>query len=152
MAFWGHFFCKKNWAKFYLIFWSHGQSLGHVYLLSRLSCSQHYLEVYDHAKDDNGGHEVGQVGQVLSVEGFPEGAHLVLAGGQQVEERDDGALELGASAGVDGRRRERLPDDGLADVGGDEEGNSRPEAVALLEELVKLKIRGRFQFLKLNPK
>ena len=56
-----------------------------------------------------------------------------------MEEGDDGALELGASAGVDGRRRERLPDDGLADVGGDEEGNSGAEAVALLEKLVKLK-------------
>lgn len=54
-----------------------------------------------------------------------------------MEERDDGALELGAAAGVDRGGRERLPDDGLADVGRDEERDAGAEAVALLEELVE---------------
>ena len=39
--------------------------------------------------------------------------------------------------GVDGGRAERLPDDGLADVGGDEEGDAGAEAVALLQQLVQ---------------
>ena len=56
-----------------------------------------------------------------------------------MEEGDDGALELGAAAGVDSGRGERLPDDGLADVGRDEEGDAGAEAVALLQQLVKLK-------------
>ena len=81
-----------------------------------------YLEVYDHTKDDDGGEQVGQVRQVLAVEGLAEGANLVLAGGQKVEESNDGALELCAAAGVDGRRGEGLPDDGLANVGGNEQG------------------------------
>ena len=58
-----------------------------------------------------------------------------------MEEGDDGALEFGAAAGVDCGRGERLPDDGLADVGRDEEGDAGAEAVALLQQLVKLKQR-----------
>ena len=54
-----------------------------------------------------------------------------------MEERDDGALKLGPAARVDGGGREGLPDDVLANVGGDEEGDARAEAVALLEELVE---------------
>ena len=46
---------------------------------------------------------------------------------------DGGVLELG----VDGGRGEALPDDRLADVGGDEEGDAGAEAVALLEQLVQ---------------
>ena len=88
------------------------------------------MEVYDDAKDEDGGHEVHEVGQVLPVEGLPEGADLVLAGGEQVEERDHGALELGAAAGVDGGGGETLPDDRLADVGGDEQGDTGAETVS----------------------
>merc|ERR1719237_1663001 len=90
------------------------------------------LEVYDDAEDENCGHEVHDVGEVLPVERLAKGPDLVLSGGEQVEERDDGALELGAAPRVDGCGREALPDDGLADVGGDEERNSGSKAVALL--------------------
>jgi len=41
-------------------------------------------------------------------------------GEKQVEEKDNGTLELGATSNVDGSGRERLPDDGLSDVGGNE--------------------------------
>ena len=54
-----------------------------------------------------------------------------------MEESNHGTLELGTTAGVDGGGAEGLPDDGLADVGGDEEGDPRAETVALLEELVE---------------
>ena len=37
----------------------------------------------------------------------------------------------------DGVRGEGLPDDALADVGRDEEGDARAEAVALLEQLIE---------------
>ena len=97
-----------------------------------------YLEVNDDSKDKDCCHQVGQVGQVLAVECLAQSSDLVLSGGQQVEERNDRALELGAAAGVDGGRRERLPDDRLADVGGDEQRNARAETVAFLKKLVKL--------------
>lgn len=54
-----------------------------------------------------------------------------------MEEGDDGTLELGAAAGVDGGRGEGLPHDGLADVGGDEQRDAAAEAVALLQKLVE---------------
>ena len=54
-----------------------------------------------------------------------------MPGGEQVEEGDDGALELGAVAGVDGGRGEALPDDRLADC-----LNEEIDAGALLLQLV----------------
>lgn len=36
-----------------------------------------YLEVYDNAKDEDSGQQVGQVGQVLAVEGLTQGSHLM---------------------------------------------------------------------------
>ena len=42
-------------------------------------------------------------------------------GGEEVKQGDEGALELGATAGVDSGRGEALPDDHFEDVGGDEE-------------------------------
>ena len=53
-----------------------------------------HLEVYDHCKHKDSGDEVHEVRQVLSVEGFSQGAHLVRAGGQQMEESNDGSLKL----------------------------------------------------------
>ena len=102
-----------------------------------LKCNQFYLEVDNHSKDQDGSKQVGQVGQVLSVEGFPQSADLVLTGGQKVEESNDCAFEFGSTAGVDGGGRERLPDDGLTDVGGNEQGDAGAQAVALLQQLVQ---------------
>ncbi|RUP46919.1 hypothetical protein BC936DRAFT_146374 [Jimgerdemannia flammicorona] len=95
------------------------------------------LQVDDDAEDQACGQEVHDVGQVLAVEGLLEGAGLVLAGEEKVDEGDDGALKLIAAARVDGSRRQCLPEDGLADVGGDEEVDAGTETVPLLEELVQ---------------
>lgn len=54
-----------------------------------------------------------------------------------MEQADDGALEFGTAAGVDGGGREGLPYDRFADVGGDEERNSRAETVPFLEEFIE---------------
>ena len=93
------------------------------------------MEVYDDSEDENCGHEVHDVGEVLPVERLAQRPDLVLPGGEQVEEGDDGALELGAAPRVDGGGREALPDDRLADVGGDEEGDSGAEMVAFSSSL-----------------
>jgi len=63
--------------------------------------------------------------------------HLVVAGDEEVEEGDDGALKLRAARGGDGVGRKRLPDDGLADVCGDEQADAGAQAVALLQQLVQ---------------
>lgn len=108
-----------------------------------------YLKVYDDSKDEHCGDQVHEVGQVLSVEGFPQSSHFVRPSGQKMEESDDGSLEFCAwerktqrnklhrrgpqrwhflrrcrsvtSSRVDGGGAEGLPHDGLADVGGDEQ-------------------------------
>ncbi len=52
-----------------------------------------------------------------------------------MEQGDDRPLKLGASRAADGVGAEGLPDDALADVGGDEEGYPRAQAVPLLQQL-----------------
>ena len=54
-----------------------------------------------------------------------------------MEHRDDGTLELGPTADVDGSGGEGLPDDRFEDVGGDEQIDAGSKTVALLEELVE---------------
>lgn len=96
-----------------------------------------YLEVDDDGKDEHGGEEVHQVGQVLAVEGFAQRSHLIVTSGQEMEEGNDATFELSATASVDRCWTERFPDDCLADVGGNEQRNARAETVALLEQLVE---------------
>ena len=84
-----------------------------------------YLEVDHYTKDEDGSEEIHQVGKVLPVEGLPEGPDLVLPRGEEVEQRDHGALELCAAAGVHCGGGEGLPHDSLADVRSDEQRNTR---------------------------
>ena len=95
------------------------------------------LEVDDSAENDDSGDQVHDVGQVLAVESLLESDSLVGPGEEEVDKRNDGALELRSTAGVDGCGGESLPHDRLADVGGDEERDTTAETVALLEELVE---------------
>ena len=63
-------------------------------------CTKHRnpndLEVYDDGEDQNGGQEVHEVGEVLTVEGLTQTPHLVLSGGQQVEEGNHCTFKLRA--------------------------------------------------------
>ena len=54
-----------------------------------------------------------------------------------MEESDDCALEFRATWSGDCVRAEGLPDDALADVGGNEERNSRSQAISLLKQLIQ---------------
>lgn len=54
-----------------------------------------------------------------------------------MEERDDRPFELGTASSRDGVGAECLPDDVLTNVGGDEQRDSRAEAVSLLQKLVE---------------
>jgi hypothetical protein len=95
------------------------------------------LEIDHGGEDDKGSEEVHDVGQVLAVEGFAEGSLLIGPRKQEMEESNDGTLELRTTAGVDGGRRERLPDDRFADVGRNEQGDSTSKTISLLQELIK---------------
>lgn len=54
-----------------------------------------------------------------------------------MEEGDYGTLEFGATAGVDGGGRKCLPHNGLADIGGNEEGDTTSKTVTFLEQFVE---------------
>jgi hypothetical protein len=95
------------------------------------------LEVNDQDKDKHGGQKVGQVGQVLAVEGFLEGLDFVVTSDQEMEQSNDRSLELGTTASVDGSGGKRLPDDRLANVGSDKERDTASETVALGKKLVE---------------
>lgn len=56
---------------------------------------------------------------------------------EEVEERNECTFELGSTTCVDGRGREGLPDDRLADIRSDEKIDSRAETVSLLQELIE---------------
>ncbi|KAG8922101.1 hypothetical protein FRC02_012131 [Tulasnella sp. 418] len=64
-------------------------------------------------------------------------AALVVTGEHEMEEGDNGTLEFGSATGIEGGGGECLPDDALADVGGDKEGDTGSKTVALLKELIK---------------
>lgn len=58
-------------------------------------------------------------------------AYLVLPSCQQVEQSNDCTLKFSATPSVDGGRGEGLPDNGLANVCGNEEGDTRTKTIAL---------------------
>lgn len=95
------------------------------------------LKVDDGGEDKKSGNQVHDVGQVLSIERLLESALLVGPGEEQVEEGNDCSLEFRSTASVDGGRGESLPDNGLADVGGNEKRDTASKTVSLLEELIE---------------
>lgn len=54
-----------------------------------------------------------------------------------MEQIDDSAFKFSSTGATDGVGRERLPDDILTDVGGNEQGNTRAETITLLQHLVQ---------------
>ena len=91
-----------------------------------------YLEVDDDEDDKNGGEQVGDIWSVCPIESLLNGEHLVWFGQEEVEESDDGTLELSSILGPDGDWRERFPKDDLTDVSGNEERNTRSQSITFL--------------------
>lgn len=54
-----------------------------------------------------------------------------------MEQSNDGSLEFRSTSSVDGGGRESLPDDALANVGGNEKRDTGSKTVTLLEELIE---------------
>mmetsp|Transcript_17262 Transcript_17262/g.50153 ORF Transcript_17262/g.50153 Transcript_17262/m.50153 type:complete len:262 (-) Transcript_17262:361-1146(-) len=114
-----------------------GALLSAVFLILDGKIDPPSLEVDDHDEYQHRRHEVGQVGKILAVQRLLESADLVSAGDEQMEECDDGALELSPPSRVECGGTERLPHNVLANVGRNEERNARSQSVPLLEELVE---------------
>jgi hypothetical protein len=95
------------------------------------------LEVDDSGENDSGSNEVHDVRKTGTPEGLTESATLIVPGEKEMEEGNKSALKFWSTAGVDGGGRESLPYDGLANVGSDEERNTRTKTVTLLEEFIE---------------
>ena len=95
------------------------------------------LKVNDNPKHEDGGHEIGQVGKVTAVEGLTQTTDLVCPCCQKMKECNYSTFKLCPSARVDGGGAERLPDNRLTDVGGDEERDTRTKTVTFLKEFIE---------------
>ena len=95
-----------------------------------------YLEVDDNQEDGNGGQQISAVGQVVPVESLLQSSHFVPSLHQQLEESDDSSFKLRTLGSRDGVRAECLPDDVLTDVGSNEQGDTRPQTISLLEHFI----------------
>lgn len=95
------------------------------------------LEVDDGGENEDSSQQVHDVREVLAIESLAQSTLLVGPGQQKMEQSDDSTLELGTTASVDGSGRESLPDDRLANVGGDEQRDTASKTVSLLEQLIQ---------------
>lgn len=95
------------------------------------------LEVNNDYEDENCCEEIGDVGQVGAIEGFLKSSDFIATGDQKVEQSNDGTFEFSSATSVDGGGAERLPDNAFANVGSNEEGDTRAKTVTLLKELVQ---------------
>ena len=66
------------------------------------------MQVDDDCEDGVSRDQIHDVGEALTPEYLVKCTTLVVSGEEQMEERDDGTLELRATAGVDNRVREGL--------------------------------------------
>lgn len=116
-----------------------GVRTAHASLAGRLDgdLDAEALQVDDSGKDGQSGEQVHDVGEMLSVECLAQGPSLVWPGHQQMEEGNDGAFKFFAASCVDGGWGKGFPDDGLADIGGNEERNSRAQTVSFLQQLIQ---------------
>ena len=96
-----------------------------------------HLEVDDHKENKDRRKEVGDVRHVGAIESLLQCADLVRAGDEEMEEGDDSTLKLSATASVNSSGAKCLPDDALALVSRDEQGDTRAKAVALGQELIQ---------------
>ena len=65
-----------------------------------------YLEVDDDQDGDYGGDQLRNIRRVLAIEGLLKGVDFVLLGAQEVEQSNDGTLELGSLLRADRDGRE----------------------------------------------
>ena len=116
-----------------------GVGTAHATLAGRLDgdLNAEALQVDDSGENEKSGQKVHDVREVLTVESLVQSTLLVVPGEKQVEQGNDSTLELGATASVDGSGGEGLPDDRLANVGSNEQGDTTAQTVALLQQLIQ---------------
>jgi len=91
------------------------------FLAAQRKLNSEALEVNDNECDNDCGEQVAKVWSILSVNGLLNTIELIWLGQQEMEQGDDSSLELCSLVGSNCHWGEGFPQDGLADVGGDEE-------------------------------
>jgi hypothetical protein len=109
------------------------------FLAAQRELNSESLEIDDDQSDNHGREQVAKVWGILSINSLLKSVKLVWLGQQEVEESDDASFEFGSLISSNGDWGEAFPEDTLADIGGNEEGDTRSETVSLLEELIKHK-------------
>jgi len=99
------------------------------------------LEVDDDGKNNDSREQAHDVGKPLPPEGLMQRTTFIMPREQKVEQCNDGTFKLGSTANVDGGRGKGLSDDGLADIGGDEEVDAGSETVNLLSSSRRMTMR-----------
>ena len=90
------------------------------------------LEVNDDGKNNDSREQAHDIGKPLPPEGLIQCATFITPREQEVEQLNDGTFKLRFTANVDDGRAKGLPDDGLADIGGDEKVDAGSETVTFL--------------------
>lgn len=95
------------------------------------------LEVDDGGENNGGGNEVHDIGKASTPESLAKSATLVVPGEEEVEEGNKRTLEFWSTTSIDGGGGECLPYDGLANIGSNEERDTRTKAITLLEKFIE---------------
>lgn len=82
------------------------------------------LEIDDDEHHNDSGEQVHQVWCTLPVKRLLQGKNLVWLGQKEVEKGNNASLEFSSLVSSNGNWGEALPQDGLANVGGDEKGDT----------------------------
>jgi len=107
-------------------------------LLLNVEIDSETLEVDDDQEDEDGGEQVVEVGETLSVESLLEGSDLVGFSDQKVEESNNGSFVLSTVFSDDGNGGEGSPEDVFADVGSNEKRDTRStETPSLAEDFIE---------------
>jgi hypothetical protein len=95
------------------------------------------LKVNNDHEDEEGGKQVHHIWQILTIKGLLQRPRLVTPSEQQMEKTNYGALKLWTAASVYSGGRKCLPDNILANIRGNKEGDSRADTVALLKHFIE---------------
>lgn len=108
-----------------------------VLLADELDVGRQVLQVHQHQEHEECPEQLRQVEAVLASEGLHDRLPYRVLCEQEVDQRDEGALELHPELRGHRHWAEGEPEDRLGGVGDDEQGNSRAESISFAEEIVK---------------
>lgn len=102
-----------------------GMDIAWVFLADELDVGRQVLQVNQHQEDEECPEELGEIEAVLTGECLHNRLPHRVFGEQEVDQRDEGSLELHSELRGHRYWAEGEPENGLGGVGHNEQGNSR---------------------------